>query len=57
LAANFDKGLNKVLIVITDGKSYDQVLAASNYARSKSITMISVGIGPAINEPQLLEIS
>ncbi len=49
LAANFDKGLNKILVVVTDGKSYDNVLNASNYARSQGITMISVGIGPAIN--------
>jgi hypothetical protein len=39
---------------MTDGKSYDNVLDASNYARSKGITMIAVGIGPAIYEPQLL---
>lgn len=45
LAVNFDKGLSKILVVITDGKSYDNVLNASNYARSKDITMISVGIG------------
>lgn len=57
LAANFDKGVNKILIVFTDGKSYDPVLAASNYAREKSITMIAVGIGSDVNDTQLLEIA
>ena len=54
LAANFDNGLNKILVVMTDGKSYDNVLDASNYARKNGITMLAVGIGPAIFEPQLL---
>ena len=51
LAADFDKGVNKILVVMTDGKSYDNVLDASNYARSKGITMIAVAIGPATFEP------
>jgi hypothetical protein len=55
--ANFDSGLNKILIVMTDGKSNDQVLASSNYARSKGITIIAVGIGSGVNDTQLLQIS
>ena len=53
-AKNFDSGIPKILIVMTDGKSSDQVLSASNYARSKGITLISVGIGSGVNETQLL---
>lgn len=45
------------MIVMTDGLSYDDVLIASNIARSKGITMIAVGIGSGINEPQLLQIA
>jgi methylmalonyl-CoA mutase cobalamin-binding subunit len=54
MAANFDKGLNKIMIVLTDGYSYDDVLYASNYARSKGITMIAVGIGANYDYDQLL---
>ncbi len=54
LAANFDAGLNKILILLTDGKSNDPVLAAANYARSKGITIIAVGIGSGVNDTQLL---
>ncbi len=42
---------------MTDGKSNDQVLASSNYARSKGITIIAVGIGSGVNDTQLLQIS
>jgi hypothetical protein len=42
------------MIVMTDGFSYDNVLYASNYARSKGITMIAVGIGGNVNDVQLL---
>jgi len=42
---------------MTDGRSNDQVLDASNYARSKDITMIAVGIGPSINITQLNQIA
>ena len=42
------------MIVMTDGYSYDDVLYASNYARSKGITMIAVGIGAAYDYDQLL---
>lgn len=57
LMGNFDKGLNKVIVVLTDGRSNDQVLAASNYARSQNITLLAVGIGSGVNVSQLLEIA
>lgn len=57
LSANLDKGLKKILVVVTDGKSYDEVLTASNYARANSITLIAVGIGAVVNDTQLLEIA
>jgi hypothetical protein len=42
---------------MTDGYSGDNVLYASNYARSKDITVISVGIGPNVNDTQLLQMA
>lgn len=57
MSGNFDSGLNKIMILMTDGKSYDQVLEASDYARSKGITMIAVGIGSGVNDTQLLEVA
>ncbi len=45
------------MVVMTDGFSYDDVLLASNYARSKGITMIAVGIGAGANDIQLLQIA
>lgn len=49
MAGNFDSGLNKIMIIMTDGMSFDDVLQASNLARSKGITMIGVGIGSGVN--------
>jgi hypothetical protein len=57
VSANLDQGVNKILIVITDGQSYDQVLSSANYARSQKITLIAVGVGPGTNDTQLLEIA
>lgn len=57
MSANLDQGVNKILIVITDGQSYDQVLSSANYARSQKITLIAVGVGPGTNDTQLLEIA
>lgn len=30
MAGNFDSGLNKIMIIMTDGMSFDDVLQASN---------------------------
>jgi FAD/FMN-containing dehydrogenase len=47
-------GLPRVLIILTDGGSYDDVIAASNYARNNGISIIAVGIGANVNQAQLL---
>lgn len=57
IAANYPNGLPKILAVLTDGISNDPVLASSNYARSKGITLLSVGIGSNVNVAQLIEIA
>ena len=56
-AKNFSNGLPKLLVVLTDGGSGDDVLYASNYARSFGITLFCVGIGSNINNAQLLQIT
>ena len=50
-------GVPTIMAVMTDGISHDDVLQASNYARSKGITMIAIGVGSNINDPQLLQIA
>ena len=53
-ASNLGDGVNKILIVITDGQSYDQVVTSANYARDQKITVIAVGVGPGVNDTQML---
>lgn len=57
LAANFKNGLPKVMVVMTDGGSYDSVLEAAQRARANGIIPISVGIGVNVNDSQLIEIA
>ncbi|XP_039266376.2 uncharacterized protein LOC120341882 [Styela clava] len=42
---NFDKSL-KILVLLTDGTSNDDVIHSSNYARSQNVTIFAIGIGP-----------
>ena len=54
VAGNFDSGMPKIMVVLTDGNSFDDVAQASAYANSLGITLISVGIGSNVNVTQLL---
>jgi uncharacterized protein YegL len=54
---NFPNGLPKIMVVLTDGGSSDDVLMASNNARDNGITIIAVGIGLNVNTTQLLQIA
>ncbi len=54
LAANFKNGLPKIMVVMTDGGSYDSVVEAAQRARDNGIIPISVGIGVSVNDSQLL---
>jgi hypothetical protein len=56
-AAQFPNGLPKILVIITDGGSYDSVIEAANNARAKGITLFCVGVGANVNTTQLLQIS
>jgi len=53
-AANYPNGVPKILVILTDGGSSDDVLYASNYARSFGIILFCVGIGSNVNNVQLL---
>ena len=55
--ANYPNGVPKLLVILTDGVSYDNVYYAAEYARSQGITLFCVGIGGGINIPQLLQIA
>ena len=54
LASSLGVGVNKILIVVTDGQSYDQVVTSAKYAVDNKITVIAVGVGPGVNDTQML---
>ncbi|XP_076821381.1 uncharacterized protein LOC143468217 isoform X2 [Clavelina lepadiformis] len=46
-----------VIIVMTDGKSQDNVSGPSSKAKEKGITMFAIGVGNNVNEMELADIS
>lgn len=56
-AANYPNGVPKLLVILTDGGSYDSVVQSADYARSLGITLFCVGIGANVNSAQLLQIA
>ena len=56
-SGNYPNGVPKILVILTDGVSYDNVYYAAEYARSQGITLFCVGIGGGINNAQLLQIA
>jgi len=56
-AKGFPSSIPKILVVMTDGHSQDNVKIPSDYARSLGITLIAVGIGDKVDNSQLLEIA
>jgi hypothetical protein len=55
--AQYPNGVPKLLVILTDGGSYDSVIEAANNARANGITLFCVGIGSNINSAQLLQIA
>lgn len=55
--AKYPNGVPKILVILTDGESYDSVLEAANNARANGIILFCVGIGGNINNAQLLQIA
>ncbi len=54
MSSTLDSSMNKILIIVTDGQSYDQVVTSAEYARSQKITVIAIGVGPAVNDTQMI---
>ncbi|XP_076141715.1 uncharacterized protein col21a1 isoform X1 [Alosa pseudoharengus] len=50
-------GMAKIAVVLTDGKSQDEVLAAAEAARKKGIIIFAIGVGSAIEEAELRAIA
>ena len=50
-------GRSKVGIVLTDGRSHDDVIGPSDEARNASINLIAIGIGDGIDVIELLAIA
>ncbi|XP_043921730.1 collagen alpha-1(XXI) chain-like [Protopterus annectens] len=48
---------NKIAVVVTDGKSQDNVVNASTVARLQDITVFAVGVGSEIMESELIDIA
>ncbi|CAM6005793.1 unnamed protein product [Sphagnum balticum] len=53
VAANYANGVPKILVILTDGISYDDVVGASNYAKANGVVLFCVGIGSGANLVQL----
>ncbi|CAH3116452.1 unnamed protein product [Pocillopora meandrina] len=51
------RGVRKVAIVMTDGRSYDSVMSPANLFRRANIKCYAVGIGRKYNSRQLLQIA
>ncbi|XP_070709368.1 collagen alpha-1(XXI) chain [Pempheris klunzingeri] len=48
---------NRIAVVVTDGKSQDDVVDASMEARAQSITVFAVGVGSEITTSELISIA
>ncbi|XP_067276910.1 collagen alpha-1(XXI) chain isoform X2 [Pseudorasbora parva] len=46
-------GIAKIAVVLTDGKSQDEVLAAAEAARKKGIILFAIGVGSETEEAEL----
>lgn len=53
----FPNGVPKILVILTDGGSYDSVIEAANNARANGIVLFCVGIGSNVNTNQLMQIA
>lgn len=47
------KGIPRVLIVITDGKSHDDVIIPSEELKQSGVIVLSVGVGKRFNKAEL----
>lgn len=57
LSRSIPKATPKVIVVITGSTSLDDVILASNYARSNNITPIVIAVGGSYNRAQAVSIA
>lgn len=50
-------GVSRIAVVLTDGKSQDEVLRAAEAARKKGVILFAIGVGSATEEAQLRDIA
>ncbi|MEQ2312260.1 hypothetical protein AMECASPLE_029069, partial [Ameca splendens] len=50
-------GISRIAVVLTDGKSQDEVLQAAEAARKKGVILFAIGVGPEIEKAQLRDIA
>ncbi|XP_067466020.1 collagen alpha-1(XXI) chain isoform X1 [Thunnus thynnus] len=51
------KGISRIAVVLTDGKSQDEVLKAAEAARKKGVILFAIGVGSQTEEAELKEIA
>lgn len=55
--ANYPNGVPKIMVIMTDGVSYDSVKEAADNARANGIILFCIGIGANVDSTQLLQIA
>ncbi|XP_068613230.1 collagen alpha-1(XXI) chain-like [Brachionichthys hirsutus] len=50
-------GISRIAVVLTDGKSQDEVLKAAEAARKKGVILFAIGVGPGTEEAELRDIA
>ncbi|KAF7667068.1 hypothetical protein LDENG_00080050 [Lucifuga dentata] len=57
LSERGSKGISRIAVVLTDGKSQDEVLKAAEAARKKGVILFAIGVGSETEESQLRDIA
>lgn len=50
-------GISRIAVVLTDGKSQDEVLKAAEAARKKGVILFAIGVGSETEEAELRDIA
>lgn len=57
LSERGSKGISRIAVVLTDGKSQDEVLKAAEAARKKGVILFAIGVGSETEESELRDIA
>lgn len=57
VSKGFPTGVPKIIAILTDGNSQEEVVSAAEYARVNGITILAIGITSGINMTQLLQMA